>query len=80
MSNPERVFNSMGLLVEGFDKLHSTILLGFGKKIEFSSALSETRKGSVIADIKHKVIDKVRGPTLNLSAMQFIEASKEKLQ
>ncbi|WP_352284786.1 hypothetical protein, partial [Pseudoalteromonas sp. Q18-MNA-CIBAN-0097] len=27
----------------------------------FSSALSETRKGSIIADIKHKVIDKVRG-------------------
>ncbi|TMP80270.1 hypothetical protein CWB71_14295 [Pseudoalteromonas sp. S983] len=61
VSNPERVFNSMGLLVEGFDKLHSTILLGFGTKIEFSSALSETRKGSVIADIKHNVIDKVRG-------------------
>ncbi|WMS92054.1 hypothetical protein [Pseudoalteromonas sp. HL-AS1] len=61
VSNPERVFNSMGLLVEGFDKLHSSILLGFGTKIEFSSALSETRKGSIIADIKHKVIDKVRG-------------------
>ena len=57
---PERVFNSMGLLVEGFDKLHSAILLGFGKEIEFSSALSETRKGSVIADITHKVVDKVR--------------------
>lgn len=61
VSNPERVFNSMGLLIEGFDKLHSTILLGFGTKIEFSSALSETRKGSVIADIKHNVIDKFRG-------------------
>ncbi|MGA4604699.1 hypothetical protein [Pseudoalteromonas maricaloris] len=57
---PERVFNSMGRLVEGFDKLHSSILLGFGKEIEFSSSLSDTREGSVIADIKHKVIDKIR--------------------
>jgi hypothetical protein len=57
---PERVFNSMGSLVEGFDKLHAAILLGFGKEIEFSSALSEARDGSVIADIKHKVVDNVR--------------------
>jgi len=57
---PERVFHSMGLLVEGFDQLHTAILLGFGKEIEFNSSLANTREGSLIADISHKVKDTVR--------------------
>lgn len=60
LPSPERVFHSMGLLVEGFDKLHSSIIMGFGKEIEFSSSLANTREGSCIADISHKIIDKVR--------------------
>ena len=60
LRSPERVFNSMGLLIEGFDKLHSAIVSGFGKEIEFASSLTNTREGSCIADISHKILDKVR--------------------
>lgn len=57
---PERVFEAMALYVKGFNEVQAAFIEGFGSEVEFGSSLAATREGSCIADICHKIVDKVR--------------------
>jgi hypothetical protein len=57
---PERVFEAMALYVKGLNEIQAAFIEGFGSEVEFSSSLAATREGSCIADISHKIVDKIR--------------------
>ncbi len=60
MENPERVFEAMSLYVRGFNGLYEAFIKGFDEKLIIESGLEQTREGSLIADITHKITDKTK--------------------
>ncbi|MGC1069494.1 hypothetical protein [Pantoea agglomerans] len=60
MENPERVFEAMSFYVRGFNGLYEAFIKGFDEELIIESGLEETREGSLIADITHKITDKTK--------------------
>lgn len=60
MENPERVFEAMSFYVRGFNGLYEAFIKGFDEKLIIESGLEQTREGSLIADITHKITDKTK--------------------
>jgi len=79
ISKPERVFESMGLMVKGFNQLNSAFVKGFGNDVKFSSSLRETHEGSLIATIGNVVSDIKRNVSFERICDALYEGTKNKI-
>lgn len=78
-SRPERVFESMGLMVQGFNTVNQAFIKGYGKNVDFSTNLDSTQEGSLIANIGNKIRDKVLNISLDRIFDVVYEGTKEKI-
>lgn len=80
MENPERVFEAMSFYVRGFNGLYEAFIKGFDEELIIESGLEETREGSLIADITHKITDKKSFLIYSESGMVFLKDWKNPYQ
>lgn len=78
-SRPERVFESMGLMVQGFNRVNQAFMKGYGKGVDFSTNLDSTQEGSLIANVGNSIRDKVLNISLDKIFDAVYEGTKEKI-